>query len=132
MKIHHYGLATKSIEKTAKMFISLGYEITSDVIFDQLQGVNLQFLKNENDHFIELVEPAQTDNPVSKILFKSGTSLYHICYEVNNILQEIQNLKKIKYLVVLPPTPAIAFNNRQICFLYNPNLGLIELLENSQ
>jgi methylmalonyl-CoA/ethylmalonyl-CoA epimerase len=54
MKIHHYGLATKSIEKSIKPFLALGYEICSETIFDPLQGVNLLFLKNENDHIIEL------------------------------------------------------------------------------
>lgn len=129
MKVHHYGLATKSIEKSVKAFVSLGYKTTSEVIFDPLQGVNLLFLKNENDHLIELVEPAQIDNPVSKILTKVGNSLYHICYEVDNLDESIATLKKERFMVVLEPTPAIAFNNKRISFLYNPALGLIELLE---
>lgn len=129
MKVHHYGLATKSIEKSVKTFLSLGYETCSEVIFDPLQGVNLLFLKNENDHLIELVEPVAEENPVSKILSKSGSSLYHICYEVENFEQKIEELKKQRFVQVISPTPAIAFNGRNICFLYNPNLGLIELLE---
>jgi methylmalonyl-CoA/ethylmalonyl-CoA epimerase len=38
-------------------------------------------------------------------------------------------LKKQRFAQILPPTPALAFNGRRICFLYNPSLGLIELLE---
>lgn len=129
MKVHHYGVATKSIVKSVKAFESLGYSSCSEVIFDPIQGVNLLFLKNENDHLIELVEAAQADNPVSKILAKAGTSLYHICYEVENILESITVLKKQRFMVVLEPTPAIAFDNKKISFLYNPALGLIELLE---
>lgn len=129
MKVHHYGLATKSIEKSTKAFLSLGYEACSAVIFDPLQGVNLLFLKNENDHLIELVEPAQEDNPISKILTKVGNSLYHICYEVDELAQSIVELKKQRFMVVVEPTPAIAFDNKRISFLYNPALGLIELLE---
>ena len=129
MKVHHYGLATKSIEKSIKSFLNLGYQTASDIIFDPIQGVNLLFLKNENNHLIELVEPAQEENPVSKILAKSGTSLYHICYEISNFNEKIKELKKQRFAVVLPPTPAVAFSNRKICFLYNPSVGLIELLE---
>ncbi len=129
MKIHHYGLATKSIEKSIKPFLALGYEICSETIFDPLQGVNLLFLKNENDHIIELVEAAQDENPVSKIIAKSGTSLYHICYEIDDFDNKIVELKKQRFAQILPPTPALAFNGRRICFLYNPSLGLIELLE---
>ncbi|OXB00998.1 lactoylglutathione lyase [Flavobacterium plurextorum] len=129
MKVHHYGIATKSIEKSIKSFLSLGYSPSSEIIFDPLQGVNLLFLKNENDHLIELVEPGQEDNPVSKILSKSGTSIYHICYEIDDINSKIEELKKKRFISIIPPTPAIAFNGRKICFLYNPTLGLIELLE---
>ncbi|MBA5247430.1 VOC family protein [Marnyiella aurantia] len=129
MTVHHYGLATKSIEKSIKSFIALGYEACSDIIFDPLQGVNLLFLKNENDHFIELVEPAATENPVSKILSKNGSSLYHICYTVDHLDQKIEELKSNRFKLVLPPTPAVAFEGRKICFLYHPSLGLIELLE---
>lgn len=129
MKIHHYGMATKSIIKSVSAFLSLGYKATSEVIYDSIQGVNLLFLKNENDHSIELVEPAVGDNPVSKILAKTGTSLYHICYEVEDIVAKIKELNSQRFVVVLEPTPAIAFENRKICFLYNPSVGLIELLE---
>ena len=87
------------------------------------------FLKNENDHLIELVEPAQDENPVSKILAKSGSSLYHICYEIEDFDLKIEELKKQRFVQVIPPTPAVAFDGRRICFLYNPTLGLIELLE---
>ncbi len=129
MKVHHYGLATKSIEKSIKPFLVLGYEVCSEIIFDPLQGVNLLFLKNENDHLIELVEPAQQENPVSKIIAKTGTSLYHICYEIEDFDMKIEDLKKQRFVQIIPPTPAVAFEGRRICFLYNPSVGLIELLE---
>ncbi|WP_017494970.1 VOC family protein [Flavobacterium sp. WG21] len=129
MRVHHYGVATKSISKSVKAFATLGYSECSEVIFDPLQGVNLLFLKNENDHLIELVEPAVAENPVSKILAKSGSSLYHICYEVDNIDEKIEELKKQRFVQIIPPTPAVAFDGRKICFFYNPTLGLIELLE---
>lgn len=129
MKVHHYGLATKSIEKSIKPFLVLGYEVCSEIIFDPLQGVNLLFLKNENDHLIELVEPAQEENPVSKIIAKAGTSLYHICYEIEDFDLKIEELKKQRFAQIIPPTQAVAFNGRRICFLYNPSVGLLELLE---
>lgn len=129
MKVHHYGLATKSIEKSVKNFLILGYKDCSEIIFDPLQGVNLIFLKNENDHLIELVEPVNDKNPIASILSKVGSTLYHICYEVDNFNVKIEELKKLRFIQVIKPTPAVAFNGRRICFLYNPHVGLIELLE---
>ena len=53
---------------------------------------------------------------------------YHTCYEVVDIEVEIKKLKKNGYIQVSKTVPAIAFENRLVCFLYNKNIGLIELL----
>jgi methylmalonyl-CoA/ethylmalonyl-CoA epimerase len=129
MKLHHYGFAAKSIEKSLREFEKLGYKAVSEQIHDPVQGVNLLFINNGYDHLIELVSPAGEESPVTKILGKNGSSLYHICYEVAHLDTVIDDLKSKRFIVVLPPTPAIAFQNRNISFLYNPSTGLIELLE---
>lgn len=130
MKLHHYGFATKSIEKSAKEFEKFGYRATTDVIIDDLQGVKLLFLENNDNHVIELVASiSEVESPVTKILKKNGSSLYHICYLVDDMEETILNLQKDRFLVVLKPTPAIAFDNRRVAFLYNANVGLIEILE---
>lgn len=129
MRVHHYGLATQSIDKSVSAFLSLGYEKVTEIIHDPIQGVYLLFLKNKNDHLIELVAPADEKNPVTKIINKVGNSLYHICYEVADIEEQIAILKKERFIVVVAPVEAVAFNNRKICFLYHPSIGLIELLE---
>ena len=98
MKVHHYGLATQSIDKSVSAFLSLGYEKVTEIIHDPIQGVYLLFL-------------------------------YHICYEVADIEEQIAILKKERFIVVVAPVEAVAFNNRKICFLYHPSIGLIELLE---
>lgn len=131
MKLHHYGYAVKSIEKSFKEFEKLGYRATTEVITDPIQGVHLLFLSNDTDHLIELVSPIdeEKESPVTKILQKNGPSLYHICYEVDSLEEAIKDLKSKRFVVVLNPTPAVAFNNRRISFLYNSHLGLIEILE---
>ncbi|MDD1552701.1 lactoylglutathione lyase [Riemerella anatipestifer] len=130
MKLHHYGFATKSIDKSLKEFEKIGYTATSERIIDPIQGVELLFIGNDTSHLIELVSPLdKNDSPVTKILQKNGASLYHICYEVEDLDVTIEDFKKKKFLLVLAPTPAVAFNNRRISFMYNTHLGLIEFLE---
>ncbi len=130
LNLHHYGFATKSINKSLVEFCKLGYESSTEIIRDNIQGVDLLFLKNKNDHLLELVAPIDgIEGPVSSILKKSGSSLYHICYEVNDLRETISSLITQKFVLLLNPTPAVAFNNREICFLYNTHLGLIELLQ---
>ncbi|MDY3506265.1 VOC family protein [Riemerella anatipestifer] len=130
MKLHHYGFATKSIDKSLKEFEKIGYTATSEKIIDPIQGVELLFIGNDTSHLIELVSPLDKNGyPVTKILQKNGASLYHICYEVEDLDVTIEDFKKKKFLLVLAPTPAVAFNNRRISFMYNTHLGLIEFLE---
>jgi methylmalonyl-CoA/ethylmalonyl-CoA epimerase len=125
---HHIGIATRDISKTAKYYIEAGFYM-SEIIIDPIQKVKISFLTKEQMPRIELLEPAADDSPVSQILEKSGTGPYHICYEVNNIEETIKDLKKNRFLPLFKPVRAVALDNRLICFLYNTEVGLIEILE---
>jgi len=128
MNFHHIGVATDSIEKTAEYYLEVGYKM-SDIIFDPIQKVNITFLSKKSMPMIELLEPASDDSPVSNILMKSGVSPYHMCYQVKDIDLAISELKNKKYISLSKPIEAIALSMKRICFLFNKNVGLIELLE---
>lgn len=80
---------------------------------------------------IELLQPRDIHSPVSEILKKSGVTPYHACYEVDNIEEAVLKLKKMRYVVIGKPVEAVALGNRKVCFLYNKEVGLIELLKSS-
>ncbi len=125
---HHIGVASPSIEKTSKLYIDAGYSM-SEVVYDPIQNVRIAFLEKENMPVIELLEPVDDSSPVSKTINKSGVTPYHCCYEVNDITDAVNRLKKMKYIPLSLPVEAIALSNKKICFLYNKDVGLIELLE---
>ena len=125
---HHIGIATGNIEKTTTFYLEAGYSCTS-VIPDPIQNVSICFLTREASPLIELVSPLTEDSPVSKIIQSTGVTPYHTCYEVVNIEISIKLLKQMGFLPIFKPVPAIALKNRLICFLYNKNFGLIELLQ---
>ena len=127
-KFHHVGIATDSIDKTSVSFIKAGYEMTN-IIFDPIQNVYIAFLKKTDSPLLELVEPVDETSPVRNILNKVGVSAYHFCYEVDDLEQSITKLRKQKFMLIIKPVEAVAFNGRKICFLYNTNTGLVELLE---
>ena len=52
-----------------------------------------------------------------------------MAYEVENIEQEIQNIRSKKLFPIMSPTPAVAFNNQQVCFLLSPLGFIVELIE---
>lgn len=129
LKFHHIGVATEDIKASILLFQKLGY-MSSEIYRDEEQEVDLAFMNREGDStVIELVAPYQKRSPVDKILEKNGTMPYHICYEVEDIDLKIRELKKLRFLQITKKTPAKAFDNREICFLYHKNYGMIELLQ---
>ena len=97
--------------------------------YDPLQDVNIVFLSKDDMPMIELLEPGSGNSPVSKILEKSGVSPYHMCYRVDNLEEAMKELKKKRFLPLARPVQAVALENKKICFLFNKEVGLIELVE---
>lgn len=124
----HIGIATSSLEKTAEVYINAGYSM-SVITFDPIQNVRISFLTKSEMPTIELLEPVDETSPVTKTIEKSGVSPYHMCYSVNNIEDCIIRLKVLKYIPLFKPVKAIAMGNRKICFLFNKDIGLIEIVE---
>ncbi len=125
---HHIGVAVKSIEKTAHIYEQGSYT-RSSITFDPIQNVYICWLKKEGVPLIELLEPADETSPVCKILEKNGVTPYHMCYIVDNIEKAILELRKQRYVQVSQPVVAVAINGSRVCFMFNKNVGLIELVE---
>lgn len=127
-KFHHIGIATYSIEFTSKYYIEAGYS-KSETIFDSIQNVNICFLSKSGMPMVELLEPVDDKSPVNKTLKTAGVSPYHCCYIVSDLDKALLELRKKKFFMLSKPVEAIAINNNRICFLYNKEVGLIELVE---
>lgn len=128
MLFHHIGIACKNIEDSIVAYTELGY-ISTEIIFDSIQKVQICFLTKKDSPLIELVGSNDPESPIRNILKKNGTIPYHTCYEVKNIEEEIPLLSSKGFVLITQPIQAIAFSNRRICFLYNKDVGVIELLE---
>lgn len=129
-RFHHIGIVTDSISSTSKYYIEAGFK-SSDKIYDPVQNVNIVFLEKTDNPKIELIEPASENSPAANIFKKTGVAPYHICYEVDCIDDVILDLRKKKFIPLLKPVKAVALDNRLICFLYNKEIGLIEILQNN-
>jgi methylmalonyl-CoA/ethylmalonyl-CoA epimerase len=127
---HHIGYATKSIDSTLPFFLSIGYSASS-LIIDDYQKVKICLLTNELGPIIELVEGLdKKKSPVSNYINKVGVTPYHVCYSVYDIEEAIKKMTQQKFILLFNPVKATAFSGRKICYLFNQNIGLIELLEN--
>lgn len=126
MKLHHLGIATNNFTKCENFLNTLfTLEGKRGPIYDAELKANLLLFKIKEGTFIELVS-----GDAVKSIIKKGFSLYHQCYEVNDIKKSIDDFKKSGANLIVKPTPAILFNNRLVCFMITP-LGIIELLEAS-
>lgn len=130
MKIHHFGYLVASVEESITDFEKLGYVSISNTIYDEAREINIRFIKNE-DTVVELVSPVGKLSVVYNLYRKMKSSPYHICYESNNLNRDINKLCSEGYTVISNSSPAVAIENRNVVFLYNNNLGLIELVETS-
>lgn len=127
-RFHHIEYAVHDIEKTASYYIEAGWHL-SEIQIDRIQNTKIAFLSKPEMPLIELIAPVDDHSPINKTLEKSGVTPYHICYSVKNMSEAIQELKKKKFVLLFNPVEAIAMNNKKICFLFNKDIGLIELVE---
>jgi len=125
---HHLGIAVFDIDATAQIYQQAGYTKT-ETKYDPLQNVYICFLSKPNMPMIELLAPKDETSPVCKTLERSGVTPYHNCYEVDDVEDAVVKLRRMGYILVKRPEIATAICNRKVCFLYNKNIGLIELLE---
>jgi methylmalonyl-CoA/ethylmalonyl-CoA epimerase len=129
MEFHHIGVATTSLKRSIIIYEKLGFQ-AGNVFHDDIQRVNICFMDKPGHPLIELIEPADEQSPVNKIIEKSGTSPYHFCYHTDDIIRDISLLKENRFIMVVSPVEAVAFGRKRICFCYNKDFGLLELIEN--
>ena len=117
-KFHHIGLSVKSI---SALFPN------TKPITDPIQKVKVAFI-NFQGSTIELLEPLNEKSPIYNNL-KNNYKLCHICFEVSNIDNAIKNGMKAGFHVIQKPAPAVALENRKVCFLFHSDYHIVELLQ---
>ncbi len=130
LKLHHIGLVVQNInESLGEIANFLSFESTSLPTIIGSQKVNICFLKT-NNVYIELIEPTEENSPITNFA-KEGGGFHHLCFEVDDIQQEIDRMvKNGAHLVV---APVKGFEDRLLAFLMlnlkKTKCKLIELIE---
>lgn len=127
-RFHHIGYAVKDIESSAKLYLEAGWTM-SELVVDPIQNAKIAFLNKDGMPQIEFVAPVDENSPIVKTLEKSGISPYHVCYEVDDIEQAVKDLRKMKYIKLFNPVPAVGIDDKKICYLFNSQVGLLEIVE---
>ena len=114
-KVDHIGIAVKDM-------------MVSNVLFEKLlgvapykqeevasEGVLTSFFKTDSSK-IELLAATDEDSVIAQFIAKKGEGIHHIAFEVANIEEEIQRLKKEGF-VVLNEIPKKGADNKLVVFL---------------
>ena len=115
--INHIGYAVRDIQKTAQYYLDAGWHL-SEIIDEEVQHTKIAFLTREGFPKIELVAP----------LKKVGCCTYHVCYDVDDIEQAVEDLFDEGFKPLFEPVESVAMDGHTICYLYHLHIGLIELV----
>ncbi len=130
-RIDHVAIIVRNIEQALVFYRdTLGIE-PSGIKEVPTEQVRIAFLPmgGPGGSEIELIEPTTPDSSLAKFLEKRGEGMHHICLEVDNIDDALQEMQD-KSAPVLDKQPRIAAEGRAI-FLHpkGTNGVLLELLE---
>lgn len=126
--IDHVGYAVKDIMLTAQHYISAGWTV-SEIFEENIQNTKIVFLKKDGFPLIELVSPLdESKSPVDNIIKNNGVSTYHICYNVDNMDSAVEDLYDEGFNPLFMPVESVAMGGQRICYLYNSEVGLIEIV----
>ena len=126
MKLHHKGIAVSDLNKVKQKYQNLGYEVINET-YDEIQNAELVLMKKRED-VIEVIYSSETESPVYNLCQKAEETTYHKCYQINNIQNSIEELKKQGYIIISEIVDAKLFQGK-ICFMYSKKEGVIELYE---
>jgi methylmalonyl-CoA epimerase len=127
-KVHHVGVVVRDVEQAMRFYRDmLGLPVHKQELIQE-QGVKAALL-TLGDCEIELLEPVVTDNGVARYLEKKGEGLHHICFEVDDVENDLAALKA-RGTEMIDQQTRIGIAGR-ICFLHPSAMdgALIELCQ---
>lgn len=128
-KIEHIGIAVKNLQESNLLFSKLFGEAPYKEETVESEGVKTSFFQN-GPNKIELLEATNPESPIAKFIEKKGEGIHHIAFDVANIYEEIERLKKEGF-VILNEVPKKGADNKLVAFLHpkSTNGVLIELCQ---
>lgn len=128
-RIDHIAIAVNDIDDVARFYTDTLKLDLSGVEVVTGQKAKVGFLKIGESN-IELVQPAGDDSPLVKFLETRGPGIHHICFEVEDIQKEVEELKK-QGVRMIDEIPRPGAHNTRVAFIHPKSSGgvLIELNE---
>jgi methylmalonyl-CoA/ethylmalonyl-CoA epimerase len=128
-KIEHIGIAVSNIEAANSLYEKLLGAAPYKQEEVESEGVITSFFMAGNNK-VELLQGIKEGNAISSFIDKKGAGIHHIAFEVENILEEMERLKKEGFIFI-NEQPKKGADNKLICFLHPKSTTgvLIELCQ---
>ena len=91
-RVDHVAIAVKNLDEALKLYEDLFGAKPSKIETLPQQGVKAALLPMAEGGEIELLEPIDPQGGVAKFLECRGEGIHHICFEVENVDQELCRL----------------------------------------
>jgi methylmalonyl-CoA/ethylmalonyl-CoA epimerase len=127
LAFHHLGVACRDLDREEQVWTALGYRRERPDFEDPRQQIRGRFIVGRGPRLELLV-----GTPGSTVLdpwLSRGIKIYHQAFEVPALAKMLGAFVLLGARVVVEPVPAVAFDNREICFVMLPNNSLIELIQ---
>jgi methylmalonyl-CoA/ethylmalonyl-CoA epimerase len=129
MKIDHLGIAVRSVGDSLAFYReALGLELAGTETVED-QGAHVAMLR-VGESRIELLEPVSEDTVIGRFIARRGEGLHHVCYEVDDLVASLDNLKS-RGVRVLEGYPRPGAGGNLVAFLHPAaaNGVLVELVQ---
>lgn len=131
MKIHHVGVAVKSLDEALGVFRTLtGAEpVSIEEVSDQKVRAAIFKLGESR---IELLEATASDSPIARFLEKGGRGVHHLTLTVPDLAQTLASLERDGFRLI-DREPRVGAGGQKIAFVHPSSTAgvLIELVEES-
>jgi methylmalonyl-CoA/ethylmalonyl-CoA epimerase len=128
-EFHHIGIGTTRFDEAIERYAALGHDLLLRVD-DPGINVRIAFVKAARGPLIEIVAPLGDNGPLhSLIARKVVPGPYHTCYAVQAMPEAGAALRRLGFMPVSEPTPAVAFGGKPVAFFFERDVGLVELVE---
>ncbi len=127
IKINHVAIVVEDIDDAMGFWhdgLGLEIEHIKDVPDQESRVAFLPLGETE----IELVEPTSDNSGVARYLMKRGPGLHHVCFEVEDIHESLEHLRR-KGIRLINETPRSGAGGRLYAFIHpeSTNGVLVEL-----
>ena len=128
-KIEHIGIAVKNLTSSIDIYQRL---LDADCYKTELvasEYVNTAFFRT-GENKVELLQATSPESAIAKFIEKKGEGIHHIAFAVDDIIEEMERLRKEGF-VLLNEQPKKGADNKMVCFVHpkDTNGVLIELCQ---